>query len=145
MSGLRSFARLHPAERGLLLSTVLVVAIIRIGLWVLPFLRLQRLVRSLHHVPFSMPTHTPVARLVWAVRAASARVPASSCLTQSLALQVLLSRAGHPSQVRIGMDKDLNTGFHAHAWVECEGNLLLSTSSEIERYLPLFAIEVERA
>lgn len=120
------------------------VIVIRIALWLLPFRSLQRLIRS-RHLPFSLPSDTPTVRLVWAVRAASRRVPLASCLTQSLALQFLLARAGHPSQIRFGIDKDPETGFHAHAWVEWAGTTLLSTPSELERYLPLFTAEEKRA
>ena len=111
MSGLRTLARLEAPERTLLLGTLLVVIVIRIGLCVLPFLRLQRFIRSWRYLPFPVPRDTPVARLVWAVQAASRRVPMASCLTQSLALQFMLARAGHPSQLRIGIHKDLNMVF----------------------------------
>jgi Transglutaminase-like superfamily len=127
------------------LSILLVVIVIRIGLWVLPFLRLQRFIRSLRHLPFAVPADAPVGRLVWAVRAAGRRVPAASCLTQSLALQFLLARAGQPSQLRFGINKDPNTGFHAHAWVEWAGTTLLTTPSETELYVPLFAAGENRA
>jgi hypothetical protein len=148
MSGLRTLARLQPSERRLILSSLFVVIVIRIALWVLPFLRLQRSIRSRRsrwYLPFPVPPDTPVARLVWAVRAASRRVPMASCLTQSLALQLMLARAGHPSQLRIGIHKDLNTGFHAHAWVDWAGTTLLSTPSELERYILLFSSEESRA
>lgn len=145
MSGLRTFARLRPPERGLLLNALVVVIAVRITLWVLPFPRLQRFIRSWHKLPFSVPPDTSVACLVWAVSAASRRVPFASCLTQSLALQFLLAQAGHPSQLRFGINKDPNTGFHAHAWVEWAGITLLSTPSELEHYLPLFAAEEKRA
>lgn len=63
-------------------------------------------------------------RLGWAVQKTLRWVPGDTrCLTQSLALTVLLARRGIPSNVIIGV----STGetFGAHAWVEHDGQALL--------------------
>ena len=146
MKGLRTFIRLQPGERGLVLRTLLLVTAMRIALWVLPFRRLQRVAGySWKHLPLSIPSDIPVGRLVWAVRAASRRIPAASCLTQSLALHCLLTRAGHCSEVRIGVTKDMEGGFGAHAWVEYAGQPLLSGREEVERYVQLLTVEGKAA
>lgn len=87
----------------------------------------------------------PISRLVWSVSAASKRVPAASCLTQSMALHYLLTRTGHRSQIRFGVTNDHPAGFSAHAWVEHEGQPLLSTASELERYVRVLAVENKAA
>jgi hypothetical protein len=140
MKGLRTFIRLQPGERELVLRTLLLVATIRVALWVMPFKRLQRVVESWNSSEHRR-NDLPVGRLVWAVRAASRRIPTASCLTQSLALQCLLTGAGHRSEVRIGVTKDAESGFGAHAWVECAGQPLLSGPEEVERYVQLFMVE----
>jgi Transglutaminase-like superfamily len=141
MTGLRTFVRLQPAERRLGLRTLLLVAVIRVALWVLPFQRLRRVIGSWQRVPLSVPADTPVPTLVWAVRAASRRIPGASCLTQSLALHCLLTRAGHCSQIRIGVAKDTEAGFGAHAWVEYAGQPLLSGSEEVMQYVRILTME----
>ena|SRR5258708_3128989 len=144
MKGLRTLIHLRPRERGLVVHTLLLVAAIRVALWVLPFQRLQRVIGSWiswKHLPLSVADDMPVGRLVWAVRAASRRIPAASCLTQSLALHCLLSRAGHRSEVRIGVTKDVEAGFEAHAWVEYAGKPLLSNPEEVERYVRFLPVE----
>ena len=142
MKGLRTFIRLPPGERGLVLRTLLLVATIRVALSVLPFQRLQCVVGSWNSRSLlPAPTDLPIERLVWAVRAASRRIPAASCLTQSLALHCLLTRAGHHSEIRIGVTKDTEAGFGAHAWVEYAGQPLLSGPEELERYVRLFTVE----
>jgi Transglutaminase-like superfamily len=144
MKGLRAFIGLQPGERGLVLRTLLLVAAIRVALWVMPFQRLQRFVGSWiswKHLTLSIPNDMPVGRLVWAVRAASRRIPAASCLTQSLALHCLLTRAGHRSEVLIGVTKDMESGFGAHAWVEYAGQPLLSGPEEVEQYVQLLTME----
>jgi hypothetical protein len=52
-----------------------------------------------------------------------------------------MARSGRSSHVRIGVAKDSTSGFEAHAWVEHEGDTLLSDSSDIERYTPLLILE----
>jgi hypothetical protein len=144
MKGLQTLLRLRPDERGLVLRTLLLVGAIRVALWVLPLQRLQRVIgswNSWEHLPLSVPNDMPVGRLVWAVRAASRRIPAASCLTQSLALHCLLTRAGHRSEIRIGVTKDTQAGFGAHAWVEYAGQPLLSDPEEVERYVRLLTVE----
>lgn len=141
MKGLLTFTRLPSEERRLGLRTLLLVAAIRVALWVLPFNRVQRVIGSWEHVPLYVPPGMPVTRLVWAVRAASRRIPAATCLTQSLALHCLLTRAGHRAEIRIGVAKDTEAGFGAHAWVEYAGQTLLSGPEEVERYVRIFTME----
>ena len=40
------------------------------------------------------------------------------------------------------MRKDVEAGFQSHAWVECEGRMLLSTPSEVIGYSRLLALGV---
>jgi hypothetical protein len=112
-----------------------------VALWIFPFRELQRVISSRGRLPLAVSPDVPVGRLVWAVRAASRRIPAASCLTQSLALHCLLSSAGHHSEVRIGVGKDMEGRFAAHAWVECAGQPLLSGPEEVERYVQLLTVE----
>lgn len=52
-------------------------------------------------------------------------VPGASCLTQALALKFVLGRAGHASQIQIGVKQDGEGAFSAHAWVTCNGRIVL--------------------
>lgn len=137
---IRTLMSLAPAERGLILRTLPLVAVIRAALWVVPLRGVGRLMRACEHLPFSVPNDLPVSRLEWAVRAASRRVPAATCLTQALALQFLLVRSGRSSEVHIGVRKDAEAGLQSHAWVECDGRTLLSAPSEIIGYSRLLAL-----
>jgi len=141
MSGLITLGRLRADERGLALRALLLVATIRVALWILPFKRLRRLTGDGKKVPLSVSHEMPVSRLVWAVIAASRRVPGATCLTQSLALHCLLTRAGHHSQLRIGANKDQAGKFQAHAWVEYNGEPLLSSAGEVASYAHVLAME----
>ena len=128
---LRTFGRLEPAERRALISAVFLVGGIRVALWLLPVRRVRKILRACERIPLAVPPELPVSRLVWAVQAASRRIPMATCLTQSLALQSLLSRTGRSSELHLGVRKDQQSGFQAHAWVECAGATLLSSSTEV--------------
>lgn len=58
----------------------------------------------------------PVNRLTWSIEAASRRMKGTTCLSKALALQHLLARNGHDSELRIGVDKSGGL-FTAHAWL----------------------------
>jgi hypothetical protein len=133
------YLRLFPAERALLRRVLLLVVVVRVSLWLIPFSVLRRFLQQ-PTLGLAFPSRLvdlPPERLAWAVEAASRRVPAATCLTQSLALQFLLSRSGRRSLLRIGVAKDHGCDFKAHAWVDCAGQVLLDRPEEVARYTPL--------
>jgi hypothetical protein len=140
---MRRFARLSATERSLLPRLVVLVAITRLALWLVPF----SLVRTLFKQQLVAVAFPParlrlqVDRLAWAVEVASRPIPAASCLTQSLVLQFLLAQAGHVSSVQIGVAKDDSSGFQAHAWVECADRVLLDRPESVACYKVLATLE----
>jgi hypothetical protein len=72
---------------------------------------------------------------------ASQWVPGATCLSQALALHRLLVCAGFPSIIKIGVRKDAQTGFEAHAWVEHDGRPLLNHPSVVQRYEQLLGLD----
>ena len=59
------------------------------------------------------------------------------CLASAFALQRLLSREGHASELHIGVARD-GAGFAAHAWLTSAGRILVG-EEEREAYKPLVA------
>ena len=56
-------------------------------------------------------------------------VPRASCLTQALALQWLLARAGLASELFVGVRQDAAGRFAAHAWVSCNQRIVLGATT----------------
>ncbi len=137
MRRLKRFATLASQDRILFLRALLLVGAIRAGLCLLPFRVVQRLTAKTCRDAAAIQ---PAGRYVWAVRAASRFVPGASCLTQALAAQVLLARSGYDSRIEIGVTKDEQRRFRAHAWVVC-GNEIVIGGTEVDRYVPLAAWE----
>ncbi len=138
MTLLRKFRSLNPGERSLLLRTVLLVAFLRAALCLLPFVRLKDyLARRAAHHPIRQDI--PVAHLVWAVRTAAAYIPRATCLTQALAAKYQLECSGRCARIHIGVAKE-NAQFRAHAWLECEGEVVLG-GGVADRYARLLAVD----
>lgn len=76
------------------------------------------------------PSHPAVPyRLAWAVERALRRLPSDSrCLVSSLVLVGILARRSVASQLVIGVRE--GSEFGGHAWVEHEGQPLLSPQAE---------------
>lgn len=56
-----------------------------------------------------------------------------SCLPRALTLRWMLVRRGIPAQVQIGATKD-SQGFHAHAWLEVNGQQVGEPEDVTERF-----------
>jgi len=113
-----AFFILPPGDRLLLLEALTALAAVRIAL---PFVAVER-VRA--WAARMAPGTRPVDRIVWAVGAASRWLPGTTCLTSALALQRLLSRQGHASELHIGVARR-EEKFSAHAWLVCDGRVLM--------------------
>lgn len=86
----------------------------------------------------------PPERIPWAIRVASRYVPrGSNCLVQAVATQAMLARRGRSAQIRIGAAKDNDTQFKAHAWVECEGRIVIGGAG-VSQYTPFPPLEIQR-
>jgi hypothetical protein len=83
------------------------------------------------------PGTKPVDRIVWAVDAVSRRLPGTACLSSALALQRLLSRQGHASELHIGVARR-EERFSAHAWLVHDGRILMG-ESERDHFTQLVA------
>jgi Transglutaminase-like superfamily len=142
MKLLGKFFRLSAADKRLLMKAMLLVWLVRLGLWLLPFRVMRQVLAKSGREQFAFPVgESGVAdRIAWAVSVTSRYVPAATCLTQALATKFLLVRCGHPSRVRIGVGRGDSGKFQAHAWVESDGRVVIGGSeSSLKHYTPLAA------
>lgn len=149
---MHQFRTLPPERRRLVARAAWLVPLVRLGLWVLPFGRVRDLLaldpearrsrRGARRPPRSPAG--PVQDAVWAVVAVSRRVPRASCLTQALVAQRLLAEDGLDSDLRIGVARDVEGAFEAHAWLEREGLVLLGEVEGMARFTPVAPTGDER-
>ena len=146
---LRKFLALAPVERRLLVKATCLLTLVQLGLGRVPFTMLRRLVlRDTGDGGRPADGQRQFADLVvWAVTAASRRVPGrTTCLSRALTVQALLARSGCPSRLHVGVIRGKQGEVEGHAWVECEGRILIGgTASEIGQFTPLAAFDVETA
>jgi hypothetical protein len=130
-----TFVRLPSADRALSVHAVWWLLLARVALWTLPFARVQELVARLGARRGTVGVAP--GRLAWTVETAARSIPRATCLTQALAAQVMLSRAGERPELHIGVATDRGA-FEAHAWLSLHGRALVG-DHELERYARLEA------
>jgi hypothetical protein len=143
MRRLRRFLHLPGGKQRLLLKAALLLGMIRLGLWLLPFEALRRLLLGFSGAPARLldTDQSSLGEVAWAVETAGRFLPgAFTCLTLALAAQFLLLRRGHEAVIHIGIAKESGGRFQAHAWVESDGKVVIG-GHEIERYTPLASLE----
>jgi hypothetical protein len=146
MERLGRFSRLPTTEQWLLIKATLLVEAIKLGMRLLPFRTLRRLLARAADTPLGVrraERNTSAERVAWAVGVASRHAPGiKTCLAQALAAQVLLARRGHPALLHIGVARGDRGQFEAHAWVESEGRIVIGGSGR-ERFASLPVTETE--
>lgn len=131
MTPVAAFLALPAGDRRLLLHAFVTVAVLRLALRLVPLERLRRPAGR------ARPNARSAERIAWAVRAASRRLPGTTCLVSALAAQRLLSREGHVCQLTIGVARN-ERELAAHAWIVC-GGVTLVGGEESVGYTPLVA------
>jgi hypothetical protein len=129
--------RLPAARRSALREALAAVTFVRLSLGLLPWRMWEGVGASLPRARKATGEAFPTpGDIAWAVRRVSRAVPGATCLTQALAAQLLLSRRGYASQLRIGVTRASRERLRAHAWLESDG-LILIGGAGIAAYTPL--------
>jgi Transglutaminase-like superfamily len=136
MGKILKFLRFSSTEQRVLIQSFFLLSMIRMGLFVLPFKSLLTLVNNMKLTNSVRHTNNRILsnRITWAIEKASRYVPFTTCLSKAFALQVLFSKQGYSSFLRIGISKNENEQLEAHAWVECKGQVVMGYCPDFTRY-----------
>jgi Transglutaminase-like superfamily len=122
-------------KKKLLFQVFYMVVCIRISLWVFPTKFFNT---SISGVELAVEPRQPdwpiIHEVVAFVKYCSRFVPYTTCLTQALATRIVLRRLGQHCVLQIGVDKDQNHKFLAHAWIEVDGKIIIGRVRDISRY-----------
>jgi hypothetical protein len=140
MRSLVKLLRLPTAEMRLLFAAAAILAVVRIGIALLPFPRLSGFFRWLGSRTSSARSPRTPAAVARATERASRVIPRASCLCQSFAVAILLRRMGYRPTVCIGVAGLTGSPLQGHAWVECGGSVIIG-ESEMEGFTPALAID----
>lgn len=138
MRRLTKFFNLPAAEQRRALQAGMLVVAFRLGLWVVPYKHLKRIVDRVPRRKVQ-GTDQQMAAIIRNVVSISRFVPSATCLTQALATQVLLKGEGFDPKLQIGVARDAGI-FKAHAWVECNGQIVVGDFSESIQYTAMSAV-----
>lgn len=144
MKQIRKFAHLPITDQGLLLKSALWLSLITLGLRLVSFRTLQRLLDRAGQTSRQLPKGDQrlAKRLTWSVQVASQYIPAAVCLPQALTVQLLYRRAGYPAHLKIGVVKNKYDQLEAHAWVESQGRVVIGGEQDLSRYSLLPSLEI---
>jgi hypothetical protein len=133
---LSKFLNLPAREKFLLMAAFFLVVLFRIGIWVLPFRQMKKILSKIAaRAPVRNEGESPVIKqIVRFVGSVSRFVPSASCLTQALAALVLIKFYGEHAELKFGITIDSNKNFAAHAWLERSGRIILGKLSDHGNY-----------
>jgi len=128
----------------MLIRAAVLLWIVRLGLWILPFQWLRDLLSKKSRKPIAEVTTelASIRKIARSVKRMSRYVPAATCLAQSLVTVKLLEDAGLPACLRIGVARSKSGELEAHAWVESMGRVIIGGSHvDLSRFTVLHAVE----
>ncbi|RCJ25504.1 hypothetical protein A6770_27610 [Nostoc minutum NIES-26] len=140
MRRMRNFLRLSAGDRYFLIKTLILLAAIRLGLWLLRFSTLLKILNRINQQG-QISHRVSISKIVWAVNAATRYVPGAKCLARALATQVLMNRHSYSPELRIGVTKGETGKLEAHAWIEYQGRVVIGNLQNLSRYMPLPSLE----
>ncbi|BAY87292.1 hypothetical protein NIES267_68130 [Calothrix parasitica NIES-267] len=141
MKLLRKLWNLRKAYIYLLLFTFLLLQAIRLGLFLLEFRILFKIVNKLCKVKFLFPS-VSVRKMIWGVNVATRYSPGGAkCLARALTTQILMSRSGYTPELCIGVAKSESGELEAHAWIKYQGYVVVGHLPDLPRYIQLPSLE----
>ena len=88
-----------------------------------------------HEVAQARRADTSFEEILRAVNVAARFVPGATCLVKARAASAMLNRFGYAAEIKIGVAKQASD-LKAHAWVECDGQVVLGESGNQYTELP---------
>ncbi len=130
MSIVVSFVKLSSRDKVVALESLYWVLLIRIMVWIFPFLSVQNMVQKIACHYDSNNKHAIIlSRIRIMITVAAKYVPRATCLVQALAGYILFSKYGYTTSIKIGVLTE-NGEFEAHAWLEQDGHVVLGESEK---------------
>lgn len=140
MKQILKFLNLTEQDRQLLLKSFILLGLIRLGLWLLPFGTLRQCLNNRLQLFSQSPkiTFTELDKVSWAIDVSSRYwFGEVKCLAKALTTQILMSSYGYCPQLQIGVAKSKQGNLEAHAWVENEGKVVVGHLPNLSHFIPL--------
>jgi Transglutaminase-like superfamily len=137
----RRYRALERERRFLVLEAAVLLAVSWCGVRMLSFAMLRRLLNAYSE---RLPSRSamPAALIGWAVTAAGGVLPQRrACLLEALAADAMLRRHGHDPTLELGIRSGTNRAgpLEGHAWVTCEGGIVVGDLETLPEYVSMSA------
>ena len=131
----RTFRSLGAERRRLIVEAGVLSGVVWLGLRVLPFMSVRRMLDAWARRGLGGP-QLPAAAIGWAVAAVGSRSPARTCLIEALTADAMLRRRQHESILQLGVRKtaDRLRPLDGHAWVESNGVVVVGVVENLAEY-----------
>ena len=124
----------------LFLQTYITMSLIRLGLLLLPFSRLQELITKVKGWNFLAVASSEVnirAIVIGVYRSGKYQPGNPMCLARALTTSVLMGIYSLPHQINIGVAKGKDGRIEAHAWVVSKDIVIVGNLPDLDRYTPM--------
>ncbi|MBE9213098.1 lasso peptide biosynthesis B2 protein [Plectonema cf. radiosum LEGE 06105] len=141
MKLLRKFWNLRKVDFYFLFVTFLLLGVIRLGLWLLEFRILLKIVNKLNTKKLPLPNAT-LGKIIWAVNVTTRYMPGGAkCLARALTTQILMNHSSFSPELCIGVAKGHSGELEAHAWIKYQGYVVIGYLPDLPRYIQLPSLE----
>jgi hypothetical protein len=128
------FFRLSAAERRLVLEAAFLMGAARMVVIIMPFRWVASVLESNPNGEKIEQMSEQIKRVAWAVRRTSHYTPwRSNCLAKAIAGKYMLRRRRISNTLYMGVIKNSQGEFEAHAWLR-SGETIITGGSHLERY-----------
>lgn len=140
LSKLAKWRSLSAIERILFLEAWVLLLTARFMLALLPFQVWRAMLLKLASVQTpqeasrSRGSGVKLSQVIRAIDQASSLVPGVKCLARALTAGILLRRYGFAPSLQLGARLDKSMDFSAHAWVVCDGSVVIGGIPELSQY-----------
>lgn len=126
------------SDRYLLIKVATLLILIRVGLKFIQFQILRNLLAKI-----AQPVKTnqvSIYKIIWSITIISPFIPGVKCLARAMVAQVMLSRQGYSNRLMIGISKDKQGQFIAHAWVESRGRTVIGGIGNMAKHYHVMSL-----
>ena len=139
---LANFFSFSWQDQILIAKATFLLTLIRLGLKLLSLKTLQKCLDGISQLPQKTDKkHISIYKIIWSITTASSYMPKVKCLARALAAKTLLEQQGYTTKMKIGVTKNPQQAFIAHAWIEYKGRVVMGGIGNSVRQYKVMSIE----
>lgn len=136
MIRLKKFINLPFEDKKMVMNAFWTLIVVRCWLSIMPFQKVWERYNTSGGDDFNNTQSNPdiVKHIAGTVDRVANHIPGTQCLPRALTTKKMLLDYGYQSQLRIGVIKNANGEFSAHAWVERQNEIIIGDLDQLRTY-----------